>query len=118
LTLETSTGESNNVNLWSTFKALWDNRETRILFRETDRFDISKLNRCRNQLRETHGFRVVTRQEANSFLVLAERLIKTIGSDLETRNYAQRFSLDLNLSVQKLFSVESELDSYFSEIEA
>lgn len=118
LLLETPTGESDNVNLWSTFKVLWSNPETRILFRDTDKDGVSKLNRCRNQLRETHGFRVVTRQEADNFLALVERLIKTVGSDLETRSYAQRFSLDLNLNIQNLFSVESELDSYFSEIDA
>jgi hypothetical protein len=98
------------VKYSSTFKSL--NQRTDRVFSLSEKNFIEGLNECRNHLRETHGFRVVTCQEVDSFLISACNFLQNLQPEVKSYSYKERFNINLQLPLKLIFEIESEIESY------
>ncbi len=78
---------------------------------------IEKINKCRNGLREVHGFRVVSRQEVYEYIEKCNFFLKNLAPEVNSSLYKDKFDIHLNLPLKAIFEIEQEMDSYISKLE-
>jgi hypothetical protein len=81
-------------------------------FSSSERSLILDLNDCRNYLRETHGFRVVSRSEVCSLFAKSVTFLQNLQPDIKSFSYKEKFKLDFTLPLKLIFEVESDVGSY------
>lgn len=108
--LQYSDNTNDLVSFYNTFKRL--TRGGNNAFDEADKRFIQKLNLCRNYLRETHGFRVVRKEEVHDSLISADRLLSNLTPDVKSYSYKEKFSFDFQIPLKLIFEVEVDIDSY------
>lgn len=112
--LRYSDSTNDYVTFSGTFKRLTQGGNS--IFDTADKRFIRELNLCRNYLRETHGFRVVTRGEVCNFLVAADRLLMNLMPDIKSHSYKEKFSFDFQIPLKLIFEVEVDIDSYIDSL--
>jgi len=81
-------------------------------FSGAERRFILDLNDCRNYLRETHGFRVVSQSEVTNFTEKANAFLANLQPDIRAYSFKERFTLNFHLPLKLIFDVESGIDSF------
>lgn len=81
-------------------------------FTQAEKRFILDLNDCRNHLRETHGFRVVSKSEVTHFFEKSRTFLANLQPDIKSQSFKERFSLNFHLPLKLIFEVESGVDSF------
>lgn len=104
----------NHVSFTSVFWSLY--RTSSRVFSDSERSFILDLNDCRNYLRETHGFRVVKKNEVEQFILSSHSFLKSLQPDIRAYSYRDKFRLDHQISMDIIFDVEIDIESYVETI--
>jgi hypothetical protein len=104
----------NHVSFTSVFWSLY--RTSSRVFSNSERSFILDLNDCRNYLRETHGFRVVQKNEVEQFILSSHSFLKSLQPDIKAYSYRDKFRLDHEISMDIIFDVEIDIESYIEII--
>lgn len=77
---------------------------------------LKNLNYHRNYLRETHGFRMVQKNEVHDFLVDAEKFMNNLLPDVRSISFKEKFLIDLQVSLKLIFEAETEVENYLEKL--
>lgn len=99
-----------HVKFTSVFWSLHD-RSSRV-FSDSERRFILDLNDCRNYLRETHGFRVVKKNEVENFILSSHSFLQGLQPDVKAYSYREKFKFNPEIAMGIIFDIEIDIESY------
>lgn len=102
------------INFTSVFWSLYK-RSSRF-FSDSERRFILDLNDCRNYLRETHGFRVVKKNEIEEFILSSHSFLQGLQPDIKAYSYRDKFKFNLGIAIDVIFDIEIDIESYMEAI--
>lgn len=102
--------DQNHISFTSVFWSLYK-RSGRV-FSDSERRFILDLNDCRNYLRETHGFRVVQKNEVEQFILSSLSFLQSLQPDVKAYSYRDKFRFNNQISMDIIFDVEIDIESY------